>query len=167
MHTLRDRQGHIPAFIAVQPAKIHEIHRLDELRLEPGSLYLMDRASWDFACLYALEPARAFFVIRARKDFAFHRLGPLPVDKSTGLRGDQTLRRKSFYPAKFYPQPWRGIRYHDAATDKILIFLTNNFFCPRSPSCNFTSAAGRSNCSSSGSNSICASRDFMAFHPMR
>ena len=130
MHTLLDLQGNIPAFIAVQPAKIHEIHILDELLLEPCSIYLMDRGYLDFARLYALDQARAFFVTRARKDLAFRRLRSLPVDKTTGLRCDQTLRLKSFYPAKSYPQPLRRIRYHDAATDKILVFLTNNLFLP-------------------------------------
>ena len=130
MHTLLDLQGNIPTVIAVQPAKIHEIHMLDELFLEPGSIYLMDRAYLDFARLYALHQALAFFVIRARKDFAFHRLRALPVDKTTGLRCDQTIRLKSFYPAKSYPPSLRRIRYHDAETNKILIFLTNNFSLP-------------------------------------
>ncbi len=130
MHTLLDLQGNIPSVIAVQPAKIHEIHMLDELFLEPGSIYLMDRAYLDFARLYALHQALAFFIIRARKDFAFRRLRALPIDKTAGLRCDQTIRLKSFCPAKSYPQPLRRIRYHDAETDKILIFLTNNFFLP-------------------------------------
>jgi hypothetical protein len=130
MHTLLDLQGNIPAFIAVKPAKIHEIHILDELLLEPCAIYLMDRGYLDFARLYALDQARAFFITRARKDFAFRRLRALPVDKTTGLRCDQTIRLKSFYPAKSYPQPLRRIRYHDPETDKILIFLTNHFFLP-------------------------------------
>ena len=130
MHTLLDLQGNIPAFIAVKPAKIHEIHILDELLLEPCCIYLMDRGYLDFARLYALDQARAFFVTRARKDFSFHRLSSLPVDKTTGLRCDQTIRLKSFYPAKSYPHPLRRVRFHDAETDKILIFLTNNFSLP-------------------------------------
>jgi hypothetical protein len=80
MHTLLDLEGNIPTFIAVQPAKIHEIHMLDELLLEPRSIYLMDRAYLDFARLYALDQALAFFVIRSRKDFSFRRLASLPVD---------------------------------------------------------------------------------------
>jgi hypothetical protein len=130
MHTLLDLQGNIPAFMAVKPAKIHEIHILDELVREPGGIYLMDRGYLDFARLYALDQARAFFVTRARKDFVFHRLGSIPVDKTTGLRCDQTLRLKSFYPAKSYPQPLRRLRYHDAETNKIMVFLTNHLVLP-------------------------------------
>lgn len=130
MHTLLDLHGNIPAFISVVPAKIHEIHVLDQLLVEPGSIYLVDRAYLDFQRLYTLKQALAFFIIRARKNFYFQRVGSHPVDQQTGLRCDQTIRLKSFYPAKFYPEPLRRIRYHDADTQKTLIFLTNNFLLP-------------------------------------
>ena len=130
MHTLLDLQGNIPAFIDVTPAKIHEIHTLDILLPEPGSIYIVDRGYLDFERLYRLQQALAFFIIRSRKDFRFHRLLSQPVDKRTGLRCDQTIRLKSFYPAKFYPDPLRRIRYRDAETEKSLVFLTNHFLLP-------------------------------------
>jgi len=130
MHTLLDLHGNIPAFVRVAPAKIHEIHMLDQLLIEAGSIYIMDRAYLDFQRLHVLHQALAFFIIRARKDFRFHRLGSRPIDKSSGLRCDQSIRLQSFYPAKSYPEPLRRIRYHDAATEKNLVFLTNNFLLP-------------------------------------
>jgi hypothetical protein len=130
MHTLLDLHGNIPAFISVTPAKIHEIHILDQLVVEPGSIYLVDRAYLDFQRLYALKQALAFFIIRARKNFYFQRVRSQVIDKVTGLRCDQLIRLKSFYPAKYYPEPLRRIRYHDADTDKNLVFLTNNFLLP-------------------------------------
>jgi hypothetical protein len=130
VHTLLDLEGNIPAFIDIKPAKIHEIHVLDELLPEPGSIYIMDRGYLDFERLYHLHQALAFFVIRSRKDFRFHPLAARPVDKLTGLRCDQTIRLKSFYPAKYYPETLRRIRYRDAETKKTLVFLTNNFLLP-------------------------------------
>jgi len=130
MHTLLDLHGNIPAFISVAPAKIHEIRVLDQLVIEAGSIYLVDRAYLDFERLYALKQALAFFIIRARKNFYFQRISSQAIDKDTGLRCDQTIRLKSFYPAKHYPEPLRRIRYHDADSDKKLIFLTNNFLLP-------------------------------------
>jgi len=130
MHTLLDLHGNIPAFIAVAPAKIHEIRVFDQLLPEPGSIYIMDRAYLDFQRLYTLTQALAFFIIRSRKDFRFRRVGALPVDKSTGLRCDQTIRLQSFYPAKYYPDALRRIRYYDLETQKNLTFLTNNFLLP-------------------------------------
>jgi Domain of unknown function (DUF4372)/Transposase DDE domain len=130
VHTLLDLEGNIPAFIDVKPAKIHEIHLLDELLPEPGSIYLLDRGYLDFTRLYHLHQALAFFVIRSRRSFGFHRLATRPVDKLVGLRSDQTIRLKSFYPARGYPDPLCRIRYHDAETNKTLVFLTNNFLLP-------------------------------------
>jgi hypothetical protein len=127
MHTLLDLHGNIPAFITVLPAKIHEVNVLDQLVAEAGSFYLVDRGYLDFERLYALKQALAFFVIRARKNFLFQRISSQSVDRSTGLRCDQSIRLKSFYPAKFYPEPLRRIRYHDAKTQKTFVFLTNNF----------------------------------------
>jgi Domain of unknown function (DUF4372)/Transposase DDE domain len=130
MHTLLDLRGSIPSFIAVFPAKIHEIHILDQLLPEPGALYLMDRAYLDFTRLYTLTQGSAFFIIRSRKDFAFHRLASRAVDAATGVRCDQTIRLKSFIPAHGYPDPLRRICYVDSQTEKRLTFLTNNFLFP-------------------------------------
>jgi uncharacterized protein DUF4372/DDE family transposase len=130
MHTLLDLRGSLPAYIDVKPAKIHEIHTLDALLIEQGSIYIMDRGYLDFERLYRLQQALAFFIIRARKDFRFRVLEAAPVDGSAGLRCDQTIRLKSFYPAKFYPAPLRRIGYRDADTEKSFVFLTNNFLLP-------------------------------------
>jgi len=127
MHTLLDLRGNLPVTIDVKPAKIHEIHTLDQLQVEPGSIYIMDRGYLDFERLYRLQQALAFFIIRARKDFRFRLLAASPVDQNTGLRCDQSIRLKSFYPAKGYPAPLRRIGYRDADSKKSFVFLTNNF----------------------------------------
>ncbi|HLE37692.1 MAG TPA: IS4 family transposase [Candidatus Acidoferrales bacterium] len=130
VHTLLDLRGSIPSFLDISPAKIHEIHILDQLLPEPGAVYLMDRAYLDFGRLYTLTQCLAFFIIRSRKDFAFHRIYSHSVDKSSGVRCDQTIRLKSFYPAQGYPDRLRRIGYVDAKTGKHLTFLTNNFLFP-------------------------------------
>lgn len=130
LHTLLDLEGSIPAFIDVKPAKIHEIHVLDELLFQPGAIYIMDRGYLDFQRLYRLHQSQAFFITRARKDFCFRRLSAAPVDKLTGLRCDQRIRLVSFYTAKFYSDPLRRIRLRDADHEKTLVFLTNNFHLP-------------------------------------
>ena len=90
----------------------------------------MDRGYLDFARLYILHQCSAFFVIRPRKRFKFRRLYSYPVDKSTGLKCDQTVVLTSFYPAKKHPEKLRRIRYYDSATQNHLAFLTNNFSLP-------------------------------------
>jgi hypothetical protein len=129
-HALLDLRGNIPVGIDTKPAKIDEIRAFDPLLTEPGAFYLLDRAYLDFARLYTLTQYLAFFIIRARKDFRFRCVTSHAVDKTTGLRCDQTIRLVSFYPLHGYPEHLRRIRYCDRETDCHLIFLTNNFSLP-------------------------------------
>jgi len=130
IHTLLDLRGSIPAFIRITEASVHDVNILDQLTPEPGSFYILDRAYLDFARLHVLTRSLAFFVTRARRNFAFRRLYSHPVQKEHGVRCDQTILLKSFYPAKYYPDKLRRIRYWDTETEKHLTFLTNNFTLP-------------------------------------
>jgi len=109
---------------------VHDVNILDELIPEPGSFYIMDRAYVDFYRLYTLPQCLAFFVIRAKSNFQFHRMYSHPVDKSTGLKCDQTIVLTGINSAKEYPQRLRRVRYFDQETELDLSFLTNNFMLP-------------------------------------
>ena len=130
MHTLLDLRGNIPVFIRVTHALVHDVHLLDWIVPEAGSFYIMDRAYLDYARLYRIHQASAFFVTHAKKSFRFKRRYSRPVDKSTGLRYDQTVKLTSFYPLKAYPEKLRRIRFVDAETSKRFIFITNGFALP-------------------------------------
>jgi IS4 transposase len=52
------------------------------------------------------------------------------VDKSTGLRSDQTVVLSVQKSSKDYPRKLRRVIYFDEETGKRLIFLTNNFKLP-------------------------------------
>jgi hypothetical protein len=127
MHTLLNLRGNIPEFIHVSHALYHDVNVLDLLLPVPGAFYIMDRAYLDFARLFVLDQAQAFFVTRPKKRFNYRRRYSHPVDRSTGLISDQTIVLTTFYPAKRYPRPLRRIRYFDAEKQQTLIFLTNNF----------------------------------------
>ena len=127
LHTLLDLQGAIPTFIHITTGKIHDVNILDVLFPEPGAYYIMDRGYLDYERLYQLQQACAFFVIRAKKNLKCRRLYSRPVDKTTGLRCDQTVKLTGFYSQQEYPEHLRRIKYYDETTDKYLIFLTNNF----------------------------------------
>jgi transposase len=127
MHTLLDLRGSIPTFIRISDGLLHDVNILDEIVAEAGSFYIMDRGYLDFARLYRLGQCLAFFVTRAKNNFRFQRIYSHPVDKSTGLICDQTIRLSGFYAAKDYPDKLRRIRYVDQETGKTLVFLTNCF----------------------------------------
>ncbi len=130
MHTLLNLRGSIPEFIHVSDGKMADVSVLDFLIPEPGSFYIMDRGYIDFARLYAMHQSLAFFVTRAKRGFQFRRRYSRPVDKSTGLRSDQTIILTGVGSATDYPEPMRRICYYDAETQKYFVFLTNNFTLP-------------------------------------
>lgn len=130
MHTLLDLRGNIPSFIRISDAKVHDVNILDELIPESGSFYVMDRGYLDFSRLYSLTLCFAFFITRAKSNFRFRRLYSHPVEKSTGLKCDQTIVLTGFYSSKDYPEKLRRIRYFDVETQKNFTFLTNNFTLP-------------------------------------
>jgi len=130
LHTLLDLRGSIPTFIHISDGKLHEVNTLDILPLEAGAFYVMDRGYLDFARLYKISQACAFFVIRAKSNHKCRRVYSHPVDKATGLICDQSVILTGFYQAKDYPDKLRRVKYYDAVTDKTLVFLTNNFTLP-------------------------------------
>jgi len=130
MHTLLDIRGSIPTFIEITHGKVHDVNILDLLIPEAGSCYVMDRGYLDFERLYLLHLALAFFIIRAKRNFKFRRLYSHSVDRSTGLKSDQTIMLTGIAVSRDYPDKLRRIVYYDAETDNRLIFLTNNFLLP-------------------------------------
>jgi hypothetical protein len=130
LHTLLALRGNFPTVVILTTGKVHDVNILDQLSYEPGAFYIADRGYLDFPRLYRLHQSGAFFVTRARKNFRCHRRYFRPVDKTTGLRFDQTIVLNSFYPRRGYPEALRRIGFRDPQTGKELVFPTNNFTVP-------------------------------------
>ena len=130
LHTLLDLRGNIPTFIHISDGKLHDVNVLDILLPEPGAFYIMDRGYVDFERLFTLNMAGGFFVIRTKSNTKYKRRYSHPVDKSDGLRCDQTIVLTGVNTTTDYPQPLRRIKYHDVQTGKTFNFLTNNFAVP-------------------------------------
>jgi len=130
MHTLLDLRGAIPAFIRVTDGKTHDVNLLDELAPEPGAFYVMDRAYLDFRRLFVFTLSAAFFVVRAKRNVVLQRRYSHAVDRSTGVRSDQTVILATYESANAYPDPLRRVSYVDAKTNRRLVFLTNDFALP-------------------------------------
>ena len=130
MHTLLDLRGPIPSFIHVSDGKLHDVNVLDVLILEPGAFYVMDRGYIDYARLYTLHQAGAFFVTRAKSNLDARRLYSAGTDRATGVICDQSIAFNGRYAAQDYPERLRRIRYRDPESGKTLVFLTNNTALP-------------------------------------
>jgi len=130
MHTLLDLRGNIPVFVHITDGKVHDVNVLDQIVPEAGAFYVMDRGYIDFERLFVLTLSAAFFVVRTKSNVLLQRRCSHPVDKSTGVRSDQTVILSSFESASVYPDPLRRVSYFDAETGKRLKFLSNNFTLP-------------------------------------
>lgn len=130
MHTLLDLRGPIPSFIHVSDGKLHDVNVLDVLILEAGAFYVMDRGYLDYARLYRLHQAGAFFVTRAKSNLDARRVYSASCDRATGVICDQSIAFNGRYAAQDYPEQLRRIRYRDPDSGKTLVFLTNNTALP-------------------------------------
>ena len=130
LHTLLDLRGDIPTFIWITDGKVHDVNVLDHLVPEPGAIYVMDRAYLDFQRLYQMHQDLAIFVTRSKTNTGLRRLYSHKVDKTTGVRYDQTVVPTGFYTKKDYPDKLRRIKYFDAEKGRAFIFLTNQFTLP-------------------------------------
>jgi len=130
LHTLLNLRGNIPEFVHISPGRVHDVNALDMLAVQPGAFYVMDRGYLDFARLYSLHDARAFFVTRAKRRMLHRRRCSRPADKASGLRSDQTIALAGRAAGKAYPAPLRRVSYADPETGKRLVFLTNDFSLP-------------------------------------
>lgn len=130
LHTALDLRGSIPIFIKITDARVYDLCILDELIPEAGSFYIMDRGFLDFTRLYTLNLFNAYFIIRARSNIKFRRIYSHPVNKSTGLKCDQTIALTGVDSPKYYPEKLRRVRFFDRENNNHLTFLTNNFILP-------------------------------------
>jgi FOG: Transposase and inactivated derivatives len=127
MHTLLDLRGSIPTFIEITDGLCHDVNILDILEIEPGAIYVMDMGYIDYERLYNINRNQGYFVTRAKSNMASKRLYSRPVDKTTGLRCDQSVRLTGFYSKKQYPELFRRVKYFDQESGKTYVFLSNNF----------------------------------------
>jgi Domain of unknown function (DUF4372)/Transposase DDE domain len=130
LHTLIDLRGNIPCFVRITHGKTHDVIVLDTLPIEPGAFYVVDRGYLDFGRLYRVKSGLAYFVIRAKSNLDFSRRSSRRVDKTTGLRSDQTIVLCGPRTSKLYPEPLRRVVYRDPRSGKRFVFLSNNFDLP-------------------------------------
>ena len=130
LHTLIDLRGNVPSFILVSTGKTHDVMALDHLPIEAGAFYLIDKGYIDYERLHRFTTACAYFVTRLKDNAQYRVVESRPVDKSTGLLCDQTIRLNGVTSADDYPANLRRVKYRDPETHDLYEFLTNNMDLP-------------------------------------
>jgi hypothetical protein len=127
LHTLLDVRGSIPTMIHLSAARWHDVNLLDQLVVEPGAIYLMDRAYLDFERLYRLGCAGAFFLMRAKRNLQVARRYSHPVVDRASIACDQTVMLSRAVARAKYPMPLRRLRVRDTDSGGSIVLLTNHF----------------------------------------
>lgn len=126
LHTLLDIRCQIPCFVHITDGSVHDVNVLDILEFEADAFYIMDRGYLDWERLFIINEAKAFFVTRAKKNFAFKRQSSNLTDRNTGVICDQLVYLKNLNAIKDYPQKIRRIKYRDKELNKTYVFITNH-----------------------------------------
>lgn len=127
IHTQLDLKGNIPSFFLITKAKTHDVNFLDNIQFEKDAIYIMDRGYFHFRRLHIIHKHQSYFIVRSKQSLSFKRLYSHQVNKSTGLKCDQTIMLKHFYSRKDYPDKLRRIKYYDKVTNTTYVYITNNF----------------------------------------
>lgn len=126
LHTLLDIRCQIPCFVHITDGLVHDVNILDILKFEADAFYIMDRGYLDWTRLFSIHNAEAFFVTRAKKNFAFVRQSSNSTDRTTGIICDQLVYLKNLEAINAYPQKLRRVKYHDKELKKTFVFITNH-----------------------------------------
>lgn len=126
LHTQLDLKTEIPEFILFSNADVHDVNALDLIQFEANSFYIMDRGYVDYKRLYKIHQCEAFFITRAKDNMSYRRLYSHQKDVTNGVLYDQTIVLNNYYARKDYPEKMRRIKFYDAESGKILVFLTND-----------------------------------------
>jgi hypothetical protein len=127
LHAMIDLRGNIPAFLSITDGKVHDVKAAPQIPIEPGGIYIVDRAYIDFDWLRSIDQTGASFVTRLKRSIKWTRVISHPVDKAIGLRSDQEILLFSKQSKAKYPKRLRRVTFRDETQDRTLVFLTNNF----------------------------------------
>jgi IS4 transposase len=132
LHMMLSLRGNLPAWAAITEANFPDMKILDHLPVILGAYYVMDRGYLDFPRLFKIHQGGGLFVVRSKHHVKFRVIASRPVDKSNGLRCDQTIQLTSKWSARSYPERLRRVRVYDAQNKVTLVLLTNQFGVPAS-----------------------------------
>ena len=130
VHTQLDLRGSIPSFVLISQGRMNDMKFLDNIALEAGALYVMDRGYFDFQRLYRFTAHGAFFVTRLKRSVPYRRYRIFSRDRRAAVRCDALIQPLSPSARKDYPQPVRLIEYFDVDNDRLFVFITNNLSLP-------------------------------------
>ena len=128
LHLLLDHDGYLPSVAVVTEGRTHDVKVARTLRLDPGTILVMDRGYVDYAWFGRLTAQGVFFVTRLKETAAYEvveKREPPAGGKGLILR-DEVIRLTGQGASEKCPHNLRRVEMYDQATERIFVFLTNH-----------------------------------------
>jgi hypothetical protein len=125
-HVLLDLFVGIPVFMRVSNAKASDVSTLDQLTFLAGAFYVFDRGHVDFARLFRIHQAGAFFVTRPKRKMSYRVIKRPPADPEAGVVRDRIIRLRGRHGKAIGRWSLRLVRYVDPTSGRRLTFLSND-----------------------------------------
>jgi hypothetical protein len=127
LHMLLDHDGYLPSYAVITTGKISDITVARRLRLEPGTILVMDRGYIDYEWFVKLTLQGVFFVTRLKDNAVYKVVEERPVPKNRNVLKDQII----FFPSQSPEDPsqeyfFRRVEIWDEEKQESLVFLTNH-----------------------------------------
>jgi hypothetical protein len=128
LHMLLDHDGYLPSFCVITDGKTHDVRIARSLRLDPGTILVMDRGYVDYGWFGQLTNQGVFFVTRLKDNATYKVIERREVpDHTSGLIfKDEVIRLTGAGAEAKCPHPLRRIEFYDASSELVLVFLTNH-----------------------------------------
>jgi hypothetical protein len=125
LHLLLDHDGYLPSFAVVTEGKHSEVAVARNLRLEAGTILVIDRGYNDYAWFAEMTREGVFFVTRMKTNTVYRVEGDCDIPARGDVLRDQIISLPALDKASEEPVLFRRIEYWNPDKREILVFLTN------------------------------------------
>ncbi len=125
LHLLLDHHGYLPSFAVVTEGKHSEVAIARSLRLEPGTILVIDRGYNDYDWFAEMTREGVFFVTRMKTNTVYTVEEECAVPANGNVLRDQIISLPALRKAGEEPVLFRRIEYWNQDKQEILVFFTN------------------------------------------
>lgn len=125
LHLLLDHSGYLPSFAVVAEGKRSELEVARSLRLEAGTILVIDRGYNDYDWFAELTREGVFFVTRRKTNTVYQVEEECEIPAQGNVLRDQIISLPALSKAGEEPVLFRRIECWNEEKQEILVFFTN------------------------------------------
>jgi hypothetical protein len=125
LHLLLDHNGYLPSFAVVTEGKHSEVAVARSLRLEPGTILVIDRGYNDYEWFAEMSREGVFFVTRMKSHTVYQVEEECEIPTEGNVLRDQIISLPALRKAGEEAVLFRRVEYWNEEKREILVFFTN------------------------------------------